>query len=215
MEPTRAERKEPENSCVGADKEASSSKRRKTTDCAGADKESSTEKTEAAQTSVGVVCAIWSNQITLGVCEIFGSESKSQMCKFLLDLLEQLPEEKWPEFIAYDDACHLFKYIKRREDKCPQFKRLLEKITLCCDRLHFRNHVDPWCKQHMDPNSHPKLDGINTMVCEQKFKWLAQFKNIVRPMNQAHFKFYILIMLELNNQRQIRRLDKRAAKLAK
>ena len=209
LEPTREERKEPENSCAGADKEATSGKRRKTTACAGANKEASTKQTEAAQTSVGVVCAIWSNQITAGVCEIFGSESKSQMCKFLLKLLQQLPEEKWPKFLAYDDACHLYKYLKKRESECPQFKRLLEKITLCCDRLHFRNHVDPWCKQHMDPNSHPELDGINTMVCEQKFKWLAQFKHIVRPMNQAHFKFYILRMLELNNQRQTRNLERK------
>jgi macrodomain Ter protein organizer (MatP/YcbG family) len=32
------------------------------------------------------------------------------------------------------------------------------------DRFHFPNHIDNWCKKHMNPNKVSELTGVNTEV---------------------------------------------------
>jgi hypothetical protein len=61
----------------------------------------------------------------------------------------------------------------------------------------------------MDPHQYSEVAGLSTEACEQAFKWLAQFKHIVHPMNDAHFKFYMLRMLELHNRRMMQQKHKK------
>ena len=41
------------------------------------------------------------------------------------------------------------------------------QLDMKIDRLHYRNHVDPWCKEHMNPNTDKDLEGVNTVIVEQ------------------------------------------------
>lgn len=103
-EQTVSEAEADEGGCVGADKEASTKKSR------GKKK----EKKKGA--SIGCICAAWSCGAVFGVRELFGSESKVQATLFLLEVLDLIPEAEWPSYLAYDDACHLYKFIKKRAD---------------------------------------------------------------------------------------------------
>ena len=77
------------------------------------------------------------------VKEIFGSESISQVSKTLDDIIS-------PSIncIAYDDACHLSKYLQKRPE---QFLHSFKNIEIKVDKFHFKNHTDSWCKTNYIP----------------------------------------------------------------
>ena len=54
--------------------------------------------------------------------------------------------------IKYDDACHLKKYGSNqvRSDMTPTSERM-SHMEMIIDKLHFKNHVDKWCKVHCNP----------------------------------------------------------------
>ena len=110
--------------------------------------------------------------------------------------------------IVYDDSCHLKKYAMNKKRIIPEMpetvalskatygKKISKKIfnnfpNLAIDRMHFKNHVDPWCKKHCDPNNTPELKDINTEVCEQTFLWLNGFAKILRHANRQRFHFIL------------------------
>ena len=42
------------------------------------------------------------------------------------------------------------------------------------------------------------MTTINSAACEQAFNWINAFKNI-KSMNEAHFKFFLLYIIDLHN----------------
>jgi hypothetical protein len=71
------------------------------------------------------------------------------------------------EFLIYDDGCHLKKYASNptRKQKTPTAK-LIAAVPTVIDRLHFKNHVDPWCYQNCNPNSFEALKKVGLyLVC--------------------------------------------------
>ena len=54
--------------------------------------------------------------------------------------------------ICYDDACHLKKFSSNplRKDLTLTSKRM-SNIGMKCDKFHFKNHTDPWCKANCNP----------------------------------------------------------------
>ena len=126
-----------------------------------------------------------------GVRELYGSESLTQVMLAMLDVFANpdfaLP---LPDVIAYDDACHLLKFLQGKRDKGSTFAGLLlRKITFVVDRFHFRNHVSPWCKLYVNPKK-AEDDGFlaketNTEAAESSFAWLARSKHIFRKMNEV------------------------------
>ena len=73
-----------------------------------------------------------------------------------------------PQYIIYDDACHLKKFVQKRVKENPT-DRLVEfnKYPFIVDKLHIQGHVDPWCLANCNPKDHADLKGCNTMVCKQ------------------------------------------------
>ena len=80
--------------------------------------------------------------------------------------------------------CHLRRYLELRKDTSPLYREILSK-WLAVDRLHIRNHKltkngeTTYCGRYCDPYSkHLKevLEGLNTMVCEETFRWFSRFK---------------------------------------
>ena len=65
------------------------------------------------------------------------------------------------------------------------------------DKFHFdKNHIGIWCNKFVNPNNVAALDGINTEVCEQRFKHLNKFGPMLRHMKRERFKWTLLSIVE-------------------
>jgi len=73
-----------------------------------------------------------------------------------------------PQALAYDDMCHMGKYMFNpvradAENVTPQ-QRLLATTLLAVDPFHFRGHKDQHCTDYYDPGKISKLRGVNMEV---------------------------------------------------
>eukprot|EP00732_Lithocolla_globosa_P003390 Lithocolla_globosa_v1_NODE_2703_length_1899_cov_64.991866.p1 type:complete len:184 gc:universal NODE_2703_length_1899_cov_64.991866:987-436(-) len=161
--------------------------------------------------TAGVCASVASNGIILALCELYGAESKTQVYLFFLTLLAGFVAagKHIPGYLLYDDGCHLFHFRERRKDRNESLCKLFNDVIIAIDRLHFKNHVDTWCKKHMNPNKYPDLDGVNTQTSEQTFSWLKKFKGSVNYMNESHFLLFILRMCHLRNKRNMLKVKKK------
>ena len=59
----------------------------------------------------------------------------------------------------------------------PKRKGLTEVTERLCnmdmviDKMHFRNHVDSWCKANCNPYDRKELDGVRTLL----MKWIHTY----------------------------------------
>ena len=135
-----------------------------------------------------------------------------------------------PEFLVYDDGCHLRKFatnpVRRSLTDTTQKIAAMEIVI---DRMHFRGHADEWCRQHCDPYHFVELEEVcnfimithtfcmhyfltlytlqhaqvDTEICEQTFSWLSRYARITRHMNKPHFLFFLLYVCELHNRKKL------------
>lgn len=54
--------------------------------------------------------------------------------------------------ICYDDACHL-KKLTQNSIRCNQTEtsQRMKQMEMVCDKFHFGNHTDGWCKKNCNP----------------------------------------------------------------
>lgn len=154
--------------------------------------------------TAGICATVYNCGIIYGFSELFGSESLSQIYCILLWL--QANAECFPSNLAYDDGCHLYKFV-RNVDRASTTKeaRQLADLNIVVDRMHFRNHVDKWCKLHMNPDKNKEFKDINTEVCEQTFFWLSRFSHAVRHMNYARFNLFMFTICDMFNEGKLKR----------
>lgn len=138
--------------------------------------------------------------VVLDVKELFGSESKSQVYAHIHNLLSKTAFSK-TSVICYDDACHLKKFAQNpvRSTQTALAARITG-MQILCDRFHFKNHIDGWCRQHCNPLTSANLQNVNTEVCEQLFSWLSKFSAITKHMNRYRFLFLMLYVLDNHNE---------------
>ncbi len=67
------------------------------------------------------------------------------------------------------------------------------------DRFHFDNHIDPWCRKHMDPATSKYLKNVNTEIMEQVFSWMKGFVPALRYMKSYNYNFFMLDMIDRHN----------------
>lgn len=68
-------------------------------------------------------------------------------------------------------------------------------VLLAVERWHFRNHVGKYCRENCNPGDHPEVNHFNTVICEQKFKWVAGFKKLTNAhMSGSTFNFLLLLI---------------------
>ncbi len=164
------------------------------------------QKGQRKHRTAGICAAVYNCGIVFGLVELFDSESLSQVYCFLCWLHEHC--NLLPQKIAYDDGCHLFKFarnparIKAPPTPASQF---LAESTIVVDRMHFPNHVDKWCKVHMNPDATPDFKDINTEACEQTFAWLSRFKHATRHMNYVRFNLFLFTICDLYNMSKLKR----------
>ena len=142
--------------------------------------------------------------IIFGLCELFGSESLSQVYCFMVWLLNN--SHRFPKSWAYDDGFHLHKFVKKpRQCDSTEAAKVLSELGIVVDRMHFKNHVSAWCKAHMNPDSNKSFHGVNTEACEQTFYWVARFKHAVRHMNSVLFNLFLLTACNMFNNTKLKR----------
>ena len=67
------------------------------------------------------------------------------------------------EVICYDDACHLKKFANNPIRNClTSTTRKLHAMDIVCDRFHFKNHIDKWCKEHCNPYN---CGNLKVIIC--------------------------------------------------
>lgn len=63
--------------------------------------------------SAGICCAVSNRGIIVGITELFGCESLSQVYVFLTWLWYTIAT--FPKLFAYDDTCHLKRFVNSRQ----------------------------------------------------------------------------------------------------
>ena len=79
--------------------------------------------------------------------------------------IQFLPSRIFIGTICYDDACHLLKYATNtaRRTLTPTAKRMAG-MSYVVDRMHFKGHVDPWCRYNCDPDKLPVMERVHAYV---------------------------------------------------
>ena len=75
-----------------------------------------------------------------------------------------------PEFIVYDDGCHLRKYAAnpKRRELTPTTRKIAD-TEIVVDKMHFKGHIDQWCKRFCNPYNFPELETVNLIT----MNWFA------------------------------------------
>lgn len=68
----------------------------------------------------------------------------------------------------YDDACHLKRFVNSRQKTAAG--KFLASLTMVVDKMHFKNHVDKWCKQNVNQHKVPEFYNLNIEACEKTSK---------------------------------------------
>lgn len=92
--------------------------------------------------SAGMLYAVTNCGMVVGACEIYGSESKTQVYIFLCDLLLWCKEHgvPFPSTNLYDDACHLLCYVMHKMKKSGTAVALAS-MDWCVDKMHWPGHT--------------------------------------------------------------------------
>lgn len=68
-------------------------------------------------------------------------------------------------YICYDDGCHLKRFAQNsvRSD-VSAIAKFIAQLHIVIDRMHFKGHIDEWCKQNCNPDSFSDLDNVRMCV---------------------------------------------------
>jgi hypothetical protein len=154
--------------------------------------------------SAGVCASVYNCGIINGMRELYGCESLTQVYMFLIWLAMVL--QCFPKLLAYDDACHLKKFIVNpvRSGKSV-YAKFLSNLIIVVDKMHFANHVDKWCRRNVNPYTNDLFKNINTEACEQTFQFVSKFKFATKHMSYGKYNLFMTKIAEMyNNDRLIR-----------
>ena len=140
------------------------------------------------------------------VDELFGCESIKQVHGSIVEFLGTVTPETRNilKLWFFDDMCHLKPYSEKAKNREPsEITELFASLSKAVDKFHFPGHkkTDLYCREKCNPTVELKklnIDVVNSPACEQAFKWINRFKNL-KTMNEAHFKFFLLYMIDLHN----------------
>ena len=64
-------------------------------------------------------------------------------------------------FVCYDDGCHLRKFARNpsRSSLTATASRIAD-LEIVIYRMHFKGHVDSWCKQTCNPDNFIELNDL-------------------------------------------------------
>ncbi len=151
--------------------------------------------------TAGICLAAYNCGIIISFSELFGSESLSQVYCFLIKLYSLCV---LPLSLAYDDGCHLSKFVKNvKRAATTAVARVLASLIIVVDRMHFKGHKDKWCKKHMNPDKYREFDRLNTESCEQTFSWASGYSSMTRHMNYPRYMIFLFSLFDMYNEEKI------------
>jgi len=103
-----------------------------------------------------------------------------------------------PEYIVYDDACHLKKFVEARWDNSER-AQVFKTKKFVVDKLHITGHTDHNCRATCHPDLFNDLKPINTVVVEQINFWVGPFKYMTKHMNYYRYNFFLYIVFDQYN----------------
>ena len=67
-------------------------------------------------------------------------------------------------FVCYDDGCHLRKFSRNpvRSSLTTTAVKIAE-LEIVIDRMHFKGHIDSWCKQTCNPDNFSELIEVRAI----------------------------------------------------
>ena len=156
--------------------------------------------------SAGICCAVYNCGIIVGITELLGCESLSQVYVFLTWLWHVMIN--FPKLLAYDDACHLKRFVNSRQKTLAG--KFLASIIMVVDKMHFKNHIDKWCRQNVNPHKVAAFNNLNTEACEQPFKFVSKFKYATKHMTHGSYNHFHFTMCYIYNGDKIVKIAKRS-----
>jgi hypothetical protein len=153
--------------------------------------------------------------IIMAYREMFLSESKHQVAIMYIDIADHFNGIAYlliyqkiiifhfylgdlPEYLIYDDACHLKKFVESRVNNTEKTK-IFKTKKLVVDKLHIQGHVDHRCLQECHPNKFQDLEEVNTVIVEQINFWFGRYKYILKHMNMYRYNFFLFILFDQYN----------------
>ncbi|CAF1152305.1 unnamed protein product [Didymodactylos carnosus] len=114
----------------------------------------------------GIIAAVYNCGYICALQELYGAESISQVYMFLVQIVNEF--ENTPTVLAYDDACHLVSFIKNAKnfERRTAARKRIDNMTIVCDKMHYKNHVDPRCRRNCSPYNHEIAKRVNTEKTE-------------------------------------------------
>jgi hypothetical protein len=168
--------------------------------CAGSLKEN--QKSEVF-TNAGVFVTILNCGIIVSITNLFGAESLSQVYMHVSGLYRD-HGDTLPSDFGYDDGCHLRKFSDLRKELNSRARSFWKRVGqfIFVDRFHWKNHkgTHKYCTDNCNPENNRRIDGANTEICEQSFRWFSRHKYSVNHMTPARFTFFMLILADRRNE---------------
>ena len=159
--------------------------------------------------AAGTCYSIYNCGIIVGITELYGSESLSQVYLYLKWLYQNMND--YPNLLAYDDACHLKRFVNRRS--CTPIGNVIASLTIVVDKFHFKNHVDKWCRANVNPYKVPAFQNLNTEVCEEAFRHVARYRHITKHMSYGSFHLFHFTLADIYNSDKLVLSKKRTKKI--
>ena len=119
----------------------------------------------------------------------------------LIEYMSRLSPEalnKMDRFM-YDDMCHMKPFSEKESIMNKnEITRKFGEANKAVDKFHFPGHVSKKCHETCDPYKMECFNDINSPICEQVFSRLNKFTQ-VKGMNESHFLFFFIYILDLQN----------------
>ena len=167
------------------------------------------EEVENKRRSMGFLASFLSCGIVIGFTESINHEGPRKVTDHLLTMIKM--GSKIPSAMIYDAACQLKLFWNSNYRgihlKQTPSSNILFNMRIAVDRFHHKNHVHHMCKTITNPdcalNGNDEVyNGINTVIAEQSFRYLTEFKLSLRRLAYPTSTIFSILLLHLWNCRK-------------
>ncbi|KAJ7084760.1 hypothetical protein C8R43DRAFT_1092719 [Mycena crocata] len=154
----------------------------------------------------------WACGCPIGWGKCYGGEGSSQVLQIMDNIWQSDPDSR-PSFLAYDNACNLFRHIVTQNPNSPWIR----STKFIVDAWHYIGHsaVDIlcqlWCNPAPTNGSQPDLISVrvddngrthttrafNTETAEQLNAWLNGYEAQLRQMTDINYDFCVHVLMLL------------------
>lgn len=139
----------------------------------------------------GVLNAVFGCGVAASLKEMFGHESKTQVC-LLMETLRESTQGRIKNF-GYDDGCHLHETLEKAAREGNELaQQFLRECDIFIDAWHLRGHTRPSCKEKFNPADRAYGVRKNTEAAEQCWRYLNKHRHSLRYQSGPGFELHLL-----------------------